>query len=181
MNCNDDIRAFLAAKTPLCDTENRWADGALRLRVRYFRSDEHPPGKYVTSVRCLVMKDDSVLVVRNREGNHILPGGRLEKEESFERALHREVAEETGWTIEAVSRLGFIHLEHLGPKPSGYRYPHPHFFQVVYTALASEYMPESLSDEDFEESAAFVPIGELDSLGISEAELGYLRFFKEGP
>lgn len=180
MNCNDDIQSFLAGKTPFHQTETRWADGTLPLCVRYYLSDEHPPGKYVTSVRCLVMKDDSVLVVRNREGNHILPGGRLEAGETFERALHREVAEETGWTIEALSRLGFIHLEHLGPKPSGYRYPHPHFFQVVYTALASEYIPESLSDEDFEESAVLVRTGKLDGLGISSAELEYIQYVQEG-
>ncbi|MDE3001578.1 MAG: NUDIX hydrolase [Gemmatimonadota bacterium] len=134
----------------------------------------------MTSVRCLLMKGDSVLVVHNRDGSHILPGGRCEAGESFQQTLRREVAEETGWTIETVSRLGYIHLEHLGPKPSGYRYPHPHFFQVVYTALASECMPDSMRDDDYEESAAFVPMGELDSLGISDAELGYLRFFIEG-
>ncbi len=180
MNCYDDIQSFLAGKTPFQQTETRWADGTLPLRVRYFRSDEHPPGKYVTSVRCLVMKDDSVLVVRNREGSHILPGGRLEAGETFERALHREVAEETGWTIEAVSRLGFIHLEHLGPKPAGYRYPHPHFFQIVYSARAVGCFPDSMRDDDYEDSSTFVSIGELESLGISAAELGFVSIFEEG-
>ena len=180
LNPNDEIRALLAGKTPFCESETRWADGKLPLRLHYYVSDEQPPEKLVTSVRCLVLKDDSVLVLRNREGYHVLPGGRCEEGESLEQTLYREVAEETGWTIEAVSRLGFIHLEHLGPKPTGYRFPHPHFFQIVYTVCASEYLPDSMIYDDYEESAAFVPMGELDSLGISDAELGYLRFFMEG-
>lgn len=180
LNPDDDTRSFLAGKTPFHETETRWSEGTLRLRVRYFRSDEHPPVEYVTSVRCLVLKGDSVLVVRNREGYHVLPGGRLEAGETFERALHREVAEETGWTIRAVTRLGFIHLEHLGPKPTGYRFPYPHFFQIVYTAHAVDYYPDSICDEDYEGSAAFVPMGRLASLGISEAELELVRFISEG-
>ncbi|MDE2887219.1 MAG: NUDIX hydrolase [Gemmatimonadota bacterium] len=180
MNPDNEIRAFLAGKTPFFETETRWAEGTLPLRVRYYRSDERPPEQLVTSVRCLVLKDDSVLVLRNREGYHILPGGRLEAGETFERALHREVAEETGWTIETVSRLGFIHLKHLEPKPTGYRFPHPHFFQLVYAARASEHVPDSMRDDDYEASAAFVPIGDLESLGISEAELGFVKFIGEG-
>ena len=180
LNANANIPAFLTGKTPFHETETRWSDGTLPLRVRYYRSNELPPDRYVTSVRCLVFQDESVLVLRNREGYHILPGGRREEGESFEQTLRREVAEETGWTIRAVMRLGFIHLEHKRPKPAGYRFPHPHFFQIVYTVCASEYMPDSMGDDDYEESAAFVPVGELDGLGISEAELEFVRFAREG-
>ena len=179
LNHIDEICAFLAGKTPFHETETRWADGTLPLRVRYFRSREFPPDRYVTSVRSVVLKDESVLVLRNREGYHVLPGGRCETGECFEQTLHREVAEETGWTIRAVTRLGFIHLEHLGPKPTGYRFPYPHFFQIVYTAHAVDYYPDSICDEDYEESAAFVPMGRLASLGISEAELELVRFISE--
>ena len=180
LNSNANIRAFLAGKTPFHETESRWSDGTLPLRVRYYHSKEFPLDRYVTSVRCLVLRDESVLVLRNREGYHLLPGGRREAGESFEQTLQREVAEETGWTTRAVTRLGFIHLEHRGPKPAGYRFPHPHFFQIVYTACASEYMPDSMGDDDYEESAAFVPVGELACLGISEAELEFVRFAREG-
>ena len=180
LNPDNEIPAFLAAKTPFFETETRWVEGSLPLRVRYYVSDEQPPEQLVTSVRCLVIAGDSVLVVHNREGRHILPGGRLEAGETFEQTLRREVVEETGCTIDAISRLGFIHLEHLGPVPSGYRFPHPHFFQVVYTAGAVEYDPDSARDDDYEDSSAFVSMGELDSLGISEAELEYVRILREG-
>ena len=116
VNRNDDIRAFLAGEKPFHESETRWENGTLPLRVRYYYSDEQPPKRFVTSVRCLVFQDDSVLVLSNRDGNHILPGGRREEGETFEQTLHREVAEETGWTIESISRLGFIHLERLEPQ-----------------------------------------------------------------
>lgn len=170
---------FLAGKKPFHEAEDAWADGDMPLRLRYFRSDEQPPEEYITSVRCLLFQDDSVLVVSNREGRHILPGGRREAGETFEQTLRREVAEETGWSIDSISRLGFIHLQHLDPKPPGYRFPHPHFFQVVCVAHASTPVPEWVRDDDYEEAVAFVPIGKLHRLGMSEPELEYVRFARE--
>ncbi len=180
MNHNEDIQIFLAGKRPFHETEALWASGTMPLRVHYFCSGEQPPEQFVTSVRCLVLQNDSVLVLRNRKGNHILPGGRREEGETFEQTLRREVAEETGWTIESISRLGFIHLEHLKPKPPGYQFLHPQFFQIVYTARASKHVPALMCTDDYEEEATFVPIGELEGLGISEAELGYVRYIRKG-
>ena len=180
MNHNEDIQIFLAGKRPFYETEALWANGTMPLRMRYFLSDEQPPEQFVTSVRCLVLQNDSVLALRNRKGNHILPGGRREEGETFEQTLRREVAEETGWTIESTSRLGFIHLEHLKSKPPGYQFLHPHFFQIVYTACASKYVPGLMCADDYEEEATFVPISELDGLDISEAELGYIRYIRKG-
>ena len=179
MTCNEGLQTFLSDKTPFHETEALWANGTMPLRVCYFFSEEQPPEQFVTSVRCLVLQHDSILVLRNRKGNHILPGGRREEGETFEQTLRREVAEETGWTVESISGLGFIHLEHLKPKPPGYQFLHPHFFQIVYTARASKYVPDSMCDDDYEEEATFVPIGKLDGLGISEAELGYVRYIKK--
>ena len=179
MNSSEDIQTFLKDKRPFYETEALWANGTMPLRVCYFLSDEQPPEQFVTSVRCMVLQNDTVLVLRNRKGNHILPGGRREEGETFVQTLRREVAEETGWTVESVSRLGFIHLEHLKPKPPGYQFLYPHFFQIVYIAHASKYVPDLMCDNDYEEEATFVPIGELDGLGISEAELGYVRYIRK--
>lgn len=89
MNRNKDLQMFLADKIPFHETEALWADGTMPLRVCYFRSDEQPSEQFVTSVRCLVFQNDSVLVLRNRKGNHILPGGRREEGETFEQTLRR--------------------------------------------------------------------------------------------
>lgn len=51
---------------------------------------------------------DDVLVTHQREPTpeFQLPGGGIDPGESPIRALHREVLEETGWTISAIRRLG---------------------------------------------------------------------------
>ena len=142
MDSSGDLHAFLTGKLPFHDTETQWARGTMPLRVRYFVCDELPPERFITSVRCLVLRNDSVLVLTNRAGEtHVLPGGQREAEETLEEAVRREVREESGWLIDTISILGFIHLQHLGPKPSGYRYPYPNFLQVVYCARATQITP----------------------------------------
>ena len=175
MKSSSDLQGFLAGKSPFHETEALWANGTMPLWVRYFLCNEQPPEQFVTSVRCLVLQKDSVLVLKNRDGIHILPGGRREEGETLEQTVRREVTEETGWIVESISLLGFIHLEHLGPKPPGYRFLYPHFLQIVYYAYASKREPDSMLGNDYEEEAIFVPIGELDTLGIPEAELRYVR------
>jgi ADP-ribose pyrophosphatase YjhB (NUDIX family) len=85
---------------------------------------------YVTSVRSIVLREQAVLVVQDRERQHILPGGRIESGEAFTQASERELLEETGWTVNQIRYLGFKHFHHLTPKPEGYAYPYPDFLQV---------------------------------------------------
>ena len=174
------LQSFLRGKNPFHETQALWADGTLPLRVRYFLSNEQVPDEFVTSVRCLVQHNDSVLALKNRDGVHILPGGRRREGETLEQTLRREVSEETGWLVDDISLLGFIHLEHLGPKPQGYEFLYPHFLQVVYHSHASRHVPESMLDNDYEEEAKFVQISKLSELDIAEAELAYVRAAIDG-
>ena len=57
----------------------------------------------------MLIDGEDVLVVRDPGGQDVMPGGRLEAGESLEDALRREVAEETGWTISRLRRIGFRH------------------------------------------------------------------------
>ena len=170
MDSSGDLHAFLADKIPLHDTETLWGGGTMPLRVRYFVCAELPPERFVTSVRCLVCRNGSVLVLTNRAGEtHALPGGQREAGETLEGTARREVREESGWLLDSMSILGFIHLEHLGPKPSGYRYPYPHFLQVVYCARATQHDAESVLDGDYEEEAVFLPVNTIEAPGIRKA------------
>ena len=177
---NGVLQKFLSGKSPFHETKALWGNGTMPLRVRYFLCNEQAPEQFVTSVRCLVLHNDSVLVLRNRDEVHVLPGGRRQEGETLEQTLRREVSEETGWQVGAISLLGFIHLEHLGPKPPGYEFLHPHFLQIVYHSRASKHVPESMLDNDYEEHAGFAPIGKLEDLGIAEAELEYVRSAIDG-
>lgn len=37
-----------------------------------------------------------------------------------EDTVRREVLEETGWTMQALHPLGFLHFHHRAPRPEGY-------------------------------------------------------------
>ena len=56
----------------------------------------------------LVVDHRGAIVVRTADPGHelILPGGGVDPGESPLRALHREIREETGWTVRPVRRLG---------------------------------------------------------------------------
>lgn len=58
------------------------------------------PGVY-----CIVREGDQIMVVE-QDGEVMLPGGGIERGENPVQALHREVYEETGWTVAAERRLG---------------------------------------------------------------------------
>lgn len=142
----------------------------MRLHVAVYLSHETPPLSYITSVRAVVLRDGAVLMQQDRDSRHILPGGRREGNESLECTLRREVGEETGWSLSSLTLLGFIHFHHLDPKPSGYPYPHPDFFHVVYGAQADTFSPEALLDDGYELGSEFVPLAALNQRALKPIE-----------
>ncbi|HEU4805856.1 MAG TPA: NUDIX hydrolase [Nitrobacter sp.] len=63
------------------------------------------------AVSAAIFRDGKVLLVRRTrppgKGLHSLPGGRVEFGETMAQALHREVAEEAGLTVEIVGLAGW--------------------------------------------------------------------------
>jgi 8-oxo-dGTP pyrophosphatase MutT (NUDIX family) len=129
-----------------------------------------PPLEYVTSVRGVVFRGNRVLVMRNRDEVHILPGGRREDGETLVETLVREVLEEAGWTLKVKEVLGFLHLRHLGPKPvgshQGFPYLYPDFVHVVFLSDAVEHRPKARIPDDYEFEAAFRTVSEAKALGV---------------
>jgi 8-oxo-dGTP diphosphatase len=70
-----------------------------------------PPSRPQIAVSAAIFRDGRVLLVRRArtpaKGSYSLPGGRVEFGESLHGALHREVAEETGLTIDIVDLAGW--------------------------------------------------------------------------
>lgn len=61
------------------------------------------------AVRAVIMDGDAILLVRTKRGDYKLPGGAVKAEETFEGALRREVAEETGYvSLKIEEELGTL-------------------------------------------------------------------------
>ena len=133
-----ELNTFLSDLDPKIQEEEVW--GQLRLALSVYLTERPPPSDLVSSVRAVVLKGDCVVTVRTHGGaTAILPGGRVEKGESFSDALRRELIEETRWTIRDPKQVGLMHFHHLTPKPDSYRYPYPDFLWLVYAAEALEH------------------------------------------
>lgn len=156
-----DLADFLARHTPLDEKDDVWGNGTVPLCITSHLGNELPPLRYVTSVRSIVFRDDSVIVLRNRDGTHAMPGGRREPNESLSETLHREVLEETGWTISIGPVLGFIRFHHLKDQGPSYPYPHPDFLQVIYVSEALDHKPEYKLADDYELDSEFRSIAEV--------------------
>jgi 8-oxo-dGTP pyrophosphatase MutT (NUDIX family) len=174
----NEALAWLDVLVPAGETVSTWGTsswGSLSIRTRSYVSTAVPPAELVTSVRCIVLRGleagdlVEVLVMRNRDGRHIWPGGRREGNETPEQTLRRELLEEAGCTVGAPVYLGFLHLRHLGSKPDGYPYLFPNFLQLVYAARAVHVDPEARLPDDYELGSAFEPVEsvrhELSGLG----------------
>lgn len=139
-----------------------WRDtewGELRFGVSLYLQPVDPPASLVTSARAIVLRDDEVLCVESPDGRHIWPGGRREPGEELQRTAAREVFEETGCRVEIRRRLGCVRFAHAQPRPAGYRFPHPEFWQVVYLADAVGEPPVDWTDVDgWELDAEFIHI-----------------------
>jgi len=176
-----DLDAFLARHEPGGVQTVEWGTAAspIPLRIAGYLSQELPPLEYVASVRGVVFCRDRVLVMRNRDGVHVLPGGQREGDETLVETLQREVLEEAGWTVEVGGMLGFLHLRHLGLKPPdsspGISYLYPDFAQVVFLAEAVDHKPEARLPDDYEFEAAFRTAPEARNVGAVLAGRPFLE------
>ncbi len=69
-----------------------------------------------TAVRGVIQKDGSYLLIHSKYGDHKFPGGGMEKGESLEQTLLREVQEETGYSVkkESISEGILVHEKRKG-------------------------------------------------------------------
>ena len=183
------MAAVLTGRTPQASQELSWAEGQFRCRIDAYPSPADLPLEYVTSVRCLVMVDDKIVVCTNVDGgSHPWPGGRREPGETDVQTACREVHEETGWLLDpdSLEPLGWLHLEHLNDRPPGHRYVDADFLMVVYAARAHDRdggRDNPWSDtEGHEVSSQLLPIDDAIAL-IADDEhtaLPFLEIMRDG-
>lgn len=173
---------FLRHHDPAAIDVTAWGNGALRLRVAGYLSNDFPPDRYITSALAVVLRRGTVLVIRDAEEQvQLLPGGRREPGESLLETLRREILEETGIEIRDPEPLGFLHFRHLGPRPPGYTYPYPDFVQAVYLARAGAFRPDAIMHDDHVTASEFYPAHDLATLPLSACDRAYLSAALDRP
>ncbi len=177
---SSDVAAFLSCHIAVATEHLDWHGGEIKLVASAYVTHELPPPDYITSVRSLVFHDDSVLLMRNRDGARVLPGGRLEAGETLLDALHREIREEAGVQIRDIHRLGFVHLRHQTPRPPQYAYPYPDFFWVVFRSHSHSNCAVPQKPDEYQISAEFVPLAKLEDLNLRPLDQAYLAAATRG-
>ena len=77
------VNEFLKNYSPVdVETDASWRAGEIELTISAYITCDEPPPVLVTSVRALVFRDESILLMQNVNGPHIFPGGRVEAGES---------------------------------------------------------------------------------------------------
>jgi 8-oxo-dGTP diphosphatase len=170
----DSLTTFLADRTPTATESMVWGD-RMRLHVAAYLSDQLPPFAFVTSVRAVVLHRGHVLVQEDQHNRHVLPGGQRDEGETPEATLRREVAEETGWAIDRVALLGFMHLHHLDSCPPNYSYPYPDFFWLIYTAEATSFSAEAKLADGYEVGTEILSVDAVRALSLTPCQWVYLE------
>lgn len=164
----NELATFLQPLERQSEEVTVWGGGQCPLRVVSYFCETLPPLAYVTSVRGVVLHQDEVLVLRNTDELHIMPGGRREANESLAETLRREVIEETGWLTADYHLLGCLHFYHLTPKPANFPYLYPDFVHLVYRAQAVQYLPDQQLPDDYEIEARLVSIAQAMQLPFQQ-------------
>lgn len=163
-----DLSKYLKALS--LSNREAWDWTTIQLQADLYLTQRFPAQKYITSVRSIVFKDDQVLVAYNDHEQHILPGGRRERGETYVETLQRECLEETRWEIEVIQPIAITHCQHLTPKPLKYTYPYPDFCQLIYVARATTHHPDRVIDDEYVTGAEFRPIVDMQKLDLTASQ-----------
>jgi 8-oxo-dGTP pyrophosphatase MutT (NUDIX family) len=124
---------------PLFVVEMNWGQQPVRLTA--WLRETLPEDAPVTSVHIVALFGPRLLVVRDRRGTYGFPGGRLDRGESREQAMDREVYEEANAFVEPGYLLfAVIKIEYLQRLPGRY-YPHEYSYLAMYAGKIKELDP----------------------------------------
>ena len=166
---DDELAHFLKPLTPFAEATVEWTIGTLHLAC--YLTESEPPTHFLTSARAVVTDGSRVVVVEDPQKKYVLPGGRIEKDETPEDAMRREVLEETGWRINSFRQIGILHYRHLKVESAVGLHPSQEFLQIVYAATPGEYKPELREVGGYELGSEFMPVSKARTLSLDPGEL----------
>jgi 8-oxo-dGTP pyrophosphatase MutT (NUDIX family) len=159
---NPELAAFLEPRAADFSEQLAWRGGEHLVSLRGYFTSDTPPDAFVLAGRAIVIDGPRVLVVRNPDGEHILPGGRREPGETAIDAARREVVEETGWSIASPTAFSVLHVHYDTPEPRNVgRVIYPDFLWHVFIARPRSFDEPARQPDEYELGAKFHDIAEL--------------------
>ena len=107
------------------------------------------------AVRAIIIQNDNILMVHCNKGDYKFPGGGMNKEETHEEALKREVREETGYVVKGVKeKIGITTERNLDA------YQKEAVFEMISYYYICEISDEQTLQEldDYEANLDFQPV-----------------------
>jgi len=127
----------------------------------------------IAAVGAIAVRDGALLLIRRghapSRGRWSLPGGRIEPGETAQRALIREIAEETGLIVEVGELVGEV----IRPGPNGVTYRIQDFRVTLIGADAATGDDAVAGDDALD--VAWVPLADVAKYRLSAGLLGTLR------
>lgn len=159
-------------------TEGVWEEG---VAWRFVISKKKPDPSLCTATFCVVVHQEKLILVRQKNRGWELPGGHLDDGEELEKGTIREVLEETGAAIENPQFFGF---KEITPSSSvahrdkpGEFYPFPNSYVTYFFAEATEVIGINTTEEIVEVAkVGFKKASEILARGHSHDKIiGYLK------
>ncbi len=175
---NLSLAGFLQGQTAVAQAHPtwQWQTSTLRLQQQTYLCPTLPPDELISSARAVLLRGSEVMVIQDHHNEpFIIPGGRREPGEAVLEALHREIREETGWSLRETAVIGCTHFQHFGPKPVDYPYPYPHFFWAIYAAQAAAFDASAIEEDFYVTSARFKPIKEVATWSLRDGQKELLQ------
>ena len=169
------LEQFLAKYDVIATEFVSW--GEVQLREESYLLDELPPDEFISSVRCIVRREEKILVIQGKTEKYIVPGGRREAGESIMDTMERELLEEVGWAVRNTKLLGIIRFQHLTPKPPNHPYPYPNFLWLIFEGETAEYRPEAMEEDEYVLGSEFRPLS--DPLPLNPNQMVFLETIRE--
>lgn len=165
-----ELKTFLARHPSFGSWTESWEDAPLEFHVSL--SGELPPRAFVGSVRALVLQGEKILLV-HASVPILNVGGRCESGETLQKALLREVAEETGWRVSPIAVIGFIHARHLDEQRPNWGRPAPDFVDPLFAVEALSF--DARLQKPDEHPCEFIRICDAERFGVHEFDRTFLR------